>query len=90
MAIGMPAFYALPPLMFGNEQSGYVYGLCSFLYGLGFVVQLLMGLAVDKTGSYTTGYGLICAVSGVALAGALWLRRENHSQPVVVELRDPA
>jgi cyanate permease len=90
MAIGMPAFYALPPLMFGNKQSGYVYGLCSFLYGLGFVVQLLVGLAVDKTGSYTTGYGLICTVAGVALAGALWLRRENHTQPVVAELRDPA
>lgn len=90
MAIGMPAFYALPPLMFGNAQSGYVYGLCSFLYGLGFVVQLLVGLAVDKTGSYTTGYGLICAVAGIALVGGLWLRRENHTQAVAVELRDPA
>src|SRR6516225_3932719 len=90
MAIGMPAFYALPPLMFGNEQSGYVYGLCSFLYGLGFVVQPLVGLTVDKTGHYTTGYGLICAVSGVALVGGLWLRRENNTQPVVAELRDPA
>ncbi len=90
MAIGMPAFYALPPLMFGNEQSGYVYGLCSFLYGLGFVVQLLVGLAVDKTGNYTTGYGLICAVAGVALVGSLWLRRENHTQPVPAELRHPA
>jgi MFS family permease len=90
MAIGMPAFYALPPLMFGKEQSGYVYGLCSFLYGLGFVVQFLVGLAVDKTGSYTTGYGLICATGGVALVGALWLRRENHTHPVAAELRDPA
>ena len=90
MAIGMPAFYALPPLMFGNAQSGYVYGLCSFLYGLGFVVQLLVGLAVDKTGSYTTGYGVISAVAGVALVGALWLRRENHTQAVAVELRNPA
>jgi cyanate permease len=89
MAIGMPAFYALPPLMFGKAQSGYVYGLCSFLYGLGFVVQLLVGLAVDKTGSYTTGYGVISAVAGVALVGALWLRRENHTR-AVVELRDPA
>ena len=89
MAIGMPAFYALPPLMFGNAQSGYVYGLCSFLYGLGFVVQLLVGLAVDKTGSYTTGYGVISAVAGVALVGALWLRREN-TQAVAVELGDPA
>lgn len=90
MAIGMPAFYALPPLMFGNEQSGYVYGLCSALYGLGFVVQLLVGFAVDKTGSYTTGYVLLCAVTGVALFGGLWLRRQSHAQSVAVELRDPA
>jgi cyanate permease len=90
MAMGMPAFYALPPLMFGKEQSGYVYGLCSFLYGLGFVVQLLVGLAVDKTGSYTTGYGVICATGGVALVGALWLRRENVTHPVSAELRHPA
>lgn len=86
MAIGMPAFYALPPLMFGNEQSGYVYGLCSFLYGLGFIVQLLVGLAVDRTGSYTTGYGFISAVAGVALIGGLWLRRENLTHPVAAEL----
>jgi cyanate permease len=90
MAIGMPAFYALPPLMFGNEQSGYVYGLCAFLYGLGFVVQLLVGLAVDKTGSYTAGYGLICAAAAVALVGALWLRRENHTPAVAAELTGPA
>jgi len=90
MAIGMPAFYALPPLMFGNEQSGYVYGLCSFLYGLGFLVQLLVGLAVDRTGSYTTGYGLIGAVAGVALVGGLWLRRENSAQPAATGLSDLA
>jgi len=90
MAIGMPAFYALPPLMFGNEQSGYVYGLCSFLYGLGFVVQPLVGLTVDKTGHYTTGYGVIGAVAGVALLGALWLRRQDLTQPVTAELRHPA
>jgi cyanate permease len=90
MAIGMPAFYALPPLMFGNEQSGYVYGLCSFLYGLGFLVQLLVGLAVDKTGSYTTGYGLIGAVACVALVGGLWLRRENRAQPAAAGLSDLA
>ena len=90
MAIGMPAFYALPPLMFGNEQSGYVYGLCSFLYGLGFLVQLLVGLAVDKTDSYTTGYGLIGAVAGVALVGGLWLRRQNHTQPAVARVTDLA
>ena len=90
MAIGMPAFYALPPLMFGNEQSGYVYGLCSFLYGVGFVVQPLVGLTVDKTGHYTTGYGGICGLAGVALLGALWIRRENFTHSVAAELKHPA
>jgi cyanate permease len=90
MAIGMPAFYALPPLMFGNEQSGYVYGLCSFLYGLGFVVQPLVGLTVDKTGHYTTGYGIISGVAAVALLGALWLRRQEITHPVAAELTHPA
>jgi len=86
MAIGMPAFYALPPLMFGNEESGYVYGLCSFLYGVGFVVQPLVGLTVDKTGQYTAGYGVICGVAAIALFGALWLRRHNLAPLVVPEL----
>jgi cyanate permease len=89
MAIGMPAFYALPPLMFGNEQSGYVYGLCSFLYGLGFVVQPLVGLTVDKTGHYTAGYGVICGVAAIAFFGALWLRRNNLAPVVVAELSHP-
>lgn len=90
MAVGMPAFYALPPFMFGNERSGYVYGLCSFLYGVGFVVQLLVGLAVDKTGSYTTGYGVICATAGVALAGGLWLRRESLTRRLQADVRNLA
>jgi len=89
MAIGMPAFYALPPLMFGNEQSGYVYGLCSFLYGLGFVVQPLVGLTVDKTGHYTAGYGVICGVAAIAFFGALWLRRNNLMHVVAAELSHP-
>jgi MFS family permease len=89
MAAGMPAFYALPPLMFGNEESGYVYGLCSFLYGLGFVVQPLVGLTVDKTGHYTAGYGVICGVAAIALFGALWLRRHNLTHLVLPELSHP-
>ena len=89
MAIGMPAFYALPPLMFGKEESGYVYGLCSFLYGLGFVVQPLVGLTVDRTGHYTTGYGIIGGVTGVALLGTLWLRQNNLRHSVVTELAHP-
>jgi cyanate permease len=90
MAIGMPAFYALPPLMFGNEHAGYVYGLCSFLYGLGFVLQFVIGLTVDKTGHYTTGYILICSVAGVALLGALWLRRQSLRDALTVAVRHPA
>ena len=90
MAIGMPAFYALPPLMFGKDESGYVYGLCSFLYGVGFVVQPLVGLTVDKTGHYTTGFGVIGCVAVVALLGGLWLRRENLSHSVAAELKQPA
>ena len=90
MAIGMPAFYALPPLMFGNEQSGYVYGLCSFLYGLGFVLQPLVGLTVDRTSHYTIGYGIIGAVAGIGLLGSLWLRREKRADSVVADLRHPA
>ena len=90
MATGMPAFYALPPLMFGNEQSGYVYGLCSFLYGLGFVLQPLVGLTVDRTGHYAAGYGIICATAGLGLLGSLWLRREQPRDVVASELRHPA
>jgi MFS family permease len=89
MAIGMPAFYALPPLMFGKEESGHVYGLCSFLYGLGFVVQPLVGLTVDRTGHYTTGYGIIGGLTAVALLGTLWLRQNNLRDSVVTELAHP-
>ena len=90
MATGMPAFYALPPLMFGNEKSGYIYGLCSFLYGLGFVLQPLVGLTVDRTGNYAAGYGIICATAGLGLLGSLWLRREKPTNAVAPELRHPA
>jgi len=89
MAIGMPALYALPPLMFGNQGSGYVYGLCSCLYGLGFLVQPLVGLTVDRTGRYTAGYSVICGVAGISLLGALWLRRSNFAQTATTELSHP-
>ena len=90
MATGMPAFYALPPLMFGNKHSGYVYGLCSCLYGLGFVLQPLVGLTVDRTGNYAAGYGIIGATAGLGLLGSLWLRRETPADAVASELRHPA
>jgi cyanate permease len=83
MALSMPALYALPPLLFGAEKSGQVNGLCQFLYGLGFVLQPLVGLTVDKTGRYTAGYALIAGVGSFALFGALWLSRNNSLTPAL-------
>lgn len=78
MAIGMPALYALPPFMFGNERSGRVYGLCGFLYGVGFAVQPLIGLTVDKTGKYIAGYMIMCGLAGFTVLGGWWL---SHNEP---------
>jgi MFS family permease len=75
MALAMPAFYALPALMFGTAKSGQVYGLYEAFYGLGFFAQPVIGWTIDRTGQYTAGYGVICCVAGLSLFGALWLIR---------------
>jgi MFS family permease len=77
MALAMPAFYALPPLMFGTQKSGQVYGLCELFYGLGSIAQPLVGWTIDRTGQYTAGYGVICGFAGLSVFGALWLIRHN-------------
>jgi cyanate permease len=83
MALAMPAFYALPALMFGTRKSGQVYGLYEVFYGLGFFLQLIVGWTIDKTGQYTAGYAVICGSAGLSLFGALWLIRPNlASAPV--------
>ena len=67
-AIGMPAFVALPSFLFPPERSGQCYGLYQTLYSLGFVAQPLVGYAVDRTGAYTAGFGVI---AGYCLLGGL-------------------
>lgn len=78
LAIGMPAFVALPSFLFPPERSGQCYGLYQALYSLGFIAQPLVGLAADRTGSYTAGFGVITAY---CLLGAL------VALPVVRRLR---
>jgi len=77
-ALGMPALIALPSFLFPPERSGQCYGLYQTLYSLGFVAQPLVGLAADRTGSYTAGFGVIAAY---CLLGAL------VALPVVRRLR---
>jgi MFS family permease len=77
MALAMPAFYTLPPLMFENQKCGQVYGLCELCYGLGAIAQPLVGLTIDKTGHYTAGYEVICGFASLSVLGAFWLVCKN-------------
>jgi cyanate permease len=77
LALAMPAFAALPALLFGSGKSGQVYGLCGLFYGLGAITQPLVGWTVDRTGQYTAGYAVICAFAGLSLIGGIWLAREG-------------
>ncbi len=61
LALGMPAFFALPGFLYPQEKVGQVYGLYQMLYSIGFFAQPLVGLAVDRTGQYGAGF-LIMAV----------------------------
>ena len=67
-ALGMPAFVALPSLLFPPDRSGQCYGLYQTLYSLGFVAQPVVGLVVDRTGSYPAGF---LVVAGYCVLGAL-------------------
>lgn len=66
LALGMPAFFALP-----QEKVGQVYGLYQMLYSIGFFAQPLVGLAVDRTGQYGPGFlvmAVYCALGLLVLA----------------------
>ncbi len=70
LALGMPAFFALPGFLFPQHQVGQVYGLYQMLYSLGFFAQPLVGLAVDRTGGYGAGFvvmALYCALGLLVL-----------------------
>jgi MFS family permease len=68
LAIGMPAWMALPSFLFPPDRSGQCYGLYQTLYSLGFIAQPLVGFAADKMGGYTAGFAVIaayCALGGL-------------------------
>ena len=71
LALGMPAFFALPTFLLSAERSGQGYGLYQLFYSLGFFAQPLVGLAVDRTGVYASGYGVIAAYALLGLLVAL-------------------
>jgi len=83
LALAMPAFSALPALLFRSGRLGQVYGLCGLFYGLGAITQPLVGWTVDRTGQYTAGYAVICAFAGLSLIGGIWLARESAPRPAV-------
>lgn len=64
--LAMPALYAMPAFLFGAEHSGTAYGLYQLFYGLGVLVQPIVGYTIDRTGGYFWGYALL---SGIFLAG---------------------
>jgi hypothetical protein len=71
LALGMPAFMALPNLLLPQSQSGQAYGLYQLLYSLGFVAQPLVGAVVDRTHSYVAGFAVIALYTAIGFAGAL-------------------
>jgi cyanate permease len=82
LALAMPAFSALPALLFRSGNLGQVYGLCGLFYGLGAITQPLVGWTVDRTGGYVAGYGVICVFAGVSFIGGMWLAREGAPRGV--------
>jgi MFS family permease len=82
MALGMPAFLALPSFLFPPERSGQCYGLYQMLYSLGFVAQPLVGLATDRTGSYAAGFVVVAGYCLLALLAAVpAVRRAGLTSP---------
>ncbi len=80
LALGMPSLYALPAFLFSQQRSGQVYGLYQLFYSLGFFAQPVVGYAIDRAGSYASGYyvmiaycllGLICLLRFIRQKSAL-------------------
>lgn len=76
LALGMPAFLALPALLFPDTRSGQVYGLYQLLYSAGFFAQPLVGVVADRTGSYSPAFVVVAAYTALGLGVASpWVRR---------------
>lgn len=82
LALGMPAFFALPAFLLGAERSGQAYGLYQLFYSLGFFAQPLVGLTVDRSGSYPAGFAVVAGYCLLGLACALPVVRRMRPDPV--------
>ena len=65
LALGMPAFYALPSFLLPASQAGQGYGLYQLFGSLGFLAQPLVGAVVDGTGTYAMGFTVIAVYIGL-------------------------
>jgi MFS family permease len=83
LALGMPAFLALPNFLLPPSKAGQGYGLYQLFISLGFFAQPLVGTVVDRTGSYAFGYVVIATyvVLGLAvLAPAVQRLGASHAE----------
>jgi MFS family permease len=71
LALGMPAFLALPHFVLPPEHVGQGYGLYQLFYSFGFVAQPVVGAAVDRAGGYAPGFMVIALYTLLGLAVAL-------------------
>jgi cyanate permease len=78
LALGMPAFLALPSFFLPSGQSGQGYGLYQMFYSLGFFAQPVVGAVADRTGGYEAAFVVVAAYTVLGLAVLL---------PVVRRLR---
>jgi MFS family permease len=68
LALGMPAFLALPTFLLPPSKAGQGYGLYQLFYSLGFFAQPAVGAVVDRTGAYAIGFVVIAAYTVLGLA----------------------
>lgn len=80
--LAMPALYALPVFLFGNQRAGLLYGVYQFFAGFGIAAQTLIGFAFDRTQNYVLGYGLMFSLFafGLICIALLWRVRANCSR----------
>jgi MFS family permease len=82
LALGMPAFFALPAFLFAPERSGRVYGLYQMLYSFGFFAQPLVGFLADGGNGYRAGFALAAGYCVLGLLVGLPPVRRLRPAPV--------
>jgi MFS family permease len=81
LALGMPAFLALPTFLLPAAQSGQGYGLYQLLYSLGFFAQPIVGAVVDRGGGYAPAFAVVALYTLLGLAVALPIVRRLPRTP---------